>query len=216
MVWPGKIQKRTTCSTPITFVDYLPTFAELTGASLDAHEQPVDGVSLVPLMMGKSISERAIYWHFPLYANLSGRVRKSKPSGTFPVFGTKRLYWRGVPATAIRRGNYKLLYFYEDKSIKLFDLANDIGESKDLSKTQPEIADRLLKELKAWTTATNAPTPTQLNPEFNPKGNTKSKKKKSKPAAGNQPKVSADMIHKQQFMLVNVSRFNPAFLGAIQ
>ena len=216
MVWPGKIQKRTTCSTPITFVDYLPTFAELTGASLDAHEQPVDGVSLVPLMMGKSIPERAIYWHFPLYANLSNRVRKSKPSGTFPVFGTKRLYWRGVPATAIRRGNYKLLYFYEDKSIKLFDLANDIGESKDLSKTQPEIADRLLKELKAWTTATNAPTPTQLNPEFNPKGNTKSKKKKSKPAAGNQPKVSADMIHKQQFMLVNVSRFNPAFLGAIQ
>ena len=167
-------------------------------------------------MMGKSIPERAIYWHFPLYANLSNRVRKSKPSGTFPVFGTKRLYWRGVPATAIRRGNYKLLYFYEDKSIKLFDLANDIGESKDLSKTQPEIADRLLKELKAWTTATNAPTPTQLNPEFNPKGNTKSKKKKSKPAAGNQPKVSADMIHKQQFMLVNVSRFNPAFLGAIQ
>jgi len=148
-------------------------------------------------MMGKSIPERAIYWHFPLYANLSGRVRKSKPSGTFPVFGTKRLYWRGVPATAIRRGKYKLLYFYEDESFKLFDLLNDIGESKDLSKTQPEIAAGLLKELKAWTTTVNAPTPTALNPEFNPKSKTKTKKSKSKPASGNQPEVSTDKIHKQ-------------------
>ena len=169
MAWPSKIKKGTTCDTPITFVDYLPTFAELTGASLDDHKQPIDGVSLVPLMMGETIPERAIFWHFPLYANLSGRVDKASAPGTFPVFGTEQLYWRGVPATAIRRGNYKLLYFYEDQSVKLFDLANDIGESKDLSKTRPEIAARLLKELKEWTTAVDAPTPTQLNPLFNAK-----------------------------------------------
>ena len=169
MTWPGKIQKGTTCATPITFVDYLPTFAELTGASLDDHKQPIDGVSLVPLMMGETIPERAIFWHFPLYANLSGRVDKASAPGTFPVFGTERLYWRGVPATAIRRGNYKLLYFYEDQSVKLFDLANDIGESTDLSTTQPEIATRLLKELKEWTTAVDAPTPTRINPLFKPK-----------------------------------------------
>ena len=119
--------------------------------------------------MGKSIPERAIFWHFPLYANLSSRVDKAKAPGTFPVFGTDRLYWRGVPATAIRRGNYKLLYFYEDQSVKLFDLANDIGESKDLSKSQPEIASRLLEELKDWTTRVDAPTPTQLNPLFTAK-----------------------------------------------
>jgi len=169
MAWPGKIQKGATCSTPITFVDYLPTFADLTGASLEAHTHPLDGVSLVPLMMGKSIPERSIFWHFPLYANLSGRVRKAKPSGTFPVFGTKRLYWRGVPATAIRRGNYKLLYFYEDETIKLFDLVNDIGESKDLSTTLPDIAAQLLKELKEWTIAVDAPIPTRLNPLFKAK-----------------------------------------------
>ena len=169
MTWPGKIQKGTTCATPITFVDYLPTFAELTGASLDDHKQPIDGVSLVPLMMGETIPERAIFWHFPLYANLSGRVDKASAPGTFPVFGTERLYWRGVPATAIRRGNYKLLYFYEDQSVKLFDLVDDIGESTDLSTTQPEIAARLLKELKEWTTAVDAPTPTRINPLFKPK-----------------------------------------------
>ena len=98
------------------------------------------------------------------------------------------------------------MYFYEDESIKLFDLVNDIGESKDLSKTQPEIADRLLKELKAWTTAVNAPTPTALNPEFNPKSKTKTKtkksksKSKSKPASGNQSEVPADKIHKQSLL----------------
>ena len=185
MVWPGKIQKGATCSTPITFVDYLPTFAELTGASLDAHGQPIDGVSLVPLMMGNSIPERAIFWHFPLYADLSGRVKKARAPGTFPVFGATRLYWRGVPATAMRRGNYKLIYFYEDQSFKLFDLGKDMGESKDLSRTRPKIAAQMLKELKDWTTTVNAPTPTQLNPEFNPKA--KKRKKKSKPASKKKP-----------------------------
>ena len=132
------------------------------------------------------------------------------------MFGTERLYWRGVPATAIRRGNHKLIYFYEDESIKLFDLVNDIGESKDLSKTQPEIADKLLKELKAWTTAVDAPTPTALNPEFNPKSKTKTKKSKSKPASGNQSEVPADKIRKRQSLLLNASRSNSGFQGAIQ
>ena len=183
MAWPGKIQKGTTCDTPITFVDYLPTFAELAGVTLDADQQPVDGVSLVPLMMGKSIAERAIFWHFPLYANLSSRVKKADAPGTFPVFGTDRLYWRGVPATAIRRDNYKLLYFYEDESFKLFDLVNDISESTDLSATQPEIAARLLKELKEWTAAVDAPIPDRPNPSFSAASNAKASKTKPAPVA---------------------------------
>ena len=147
MVWPNRIQPGSTCDTPITFVDYLPTFAELTGTSLAQSKYPVDGVSMLPLMMGKAIDERAIFWHFPLYANIDHRVAP----GTFPVFGTDHLYWRGVPATVIRRGKYKLLYYYEDQSFKLFDVVNDIGESKDLSEELPEIAAKLLAELKAWT-----------------------------------------------------------------
>ena len=115
-------------------------------------------------------------------------------SDAFSVIGTKRLYWRGVPATAIRRGNYKLLYFYEDESIRLFDLASDIGESKDLSKTQPEIADRLLKELKSWTTAVNAPIPTRLNPSFKTKRDKNAVQ--TQPAPGSQTKVQPDEAHK--------------------
>ncbi len=165
MVWPEKIEAGSTNDTPITFVDYLPTFAELSGTSLTQSKYPVDGVSLLPLIKGKDISDRAIFWHFPLYANIDHGVHP----GTFPVFGTNLPYWRGVPATVIRRGKYKLIYYYEDQSVKLFDVVNDMGESKDLSEEQPEIAAQLLAELKAWTTAVEAPVPNKLNPVFNPK-----------------------------------------------
>ena len=164
MAWPNRIHPGSTCDTPITSVDFLPTFAELAGTSLAQSKYPVDGVSMLPLMMGKAIDERAIFWHFPLYANIDHGIAP----GTFPVFGTDRLYWRGVPATVIRRGKYKLLYYYEDQSSKLFDVVNDIGESKDLSAEQPEIAAQLLAELKAWTAAVDAPVPDRINPVFNP------------------------------------------------
>ena len=165
MVWPNKIHPGSTNDTPITFVDYLPTFADLAGTSLAESKHPVDGVSMLPLMMGKNITERAIFWHFPLYANIDHSVQP----GTFPVYGTDNLYWRGVPATVIRRGKYKLLYYYEDQSSKLFDVVNDMGEAEDLSTKQPEITAQLLAELKAWTAAVDAPVPDRINPVFNPK-----------------------------------------------
>ncbi|MFC1765051.1 sulfatase-like hydrolase/transferase, partial [Planctomycetota bacterium] len=164
MAWPSKIQPGSSCDTPVTFVDYLPTFAELVGTSLAQSKYPVDGVSMLPLMKGQAIDERPIFWHFPLYANVDHAVAP----GTFPVFGTDNLYWRGVPATVIRRGNYKLLYYYEDQSVKLFDVVNDMGETQDLSAKQPEIAAQLLAELKAWTAAVDAPVPDRINPVFNP------------------------------------------------
>ena len=164
MVWPDRIRPGSSCDTPITFVDYLPTFAELTGSSPVNSKYPIDGMSMLPLMIGKAIPERAIFWHFPLYADLDHGVHP----GTFPVFGTDRPFWRGVPATVIRRGNYKLFYFYEDQSVKLFDVVNDMGESKDLSQEKPEIAAQLVAELKVWTTAVDAPVPDRINPVFNP------------------------------------------------
>lgn len=167
MVWPNRIQPGSNCNTPITFVDYLPTFSEVGGTTQLQRKYPVDGVSMLPLMMGETIPERAIFWHFPLYANLDN---KAAP-GTFPVFGTDNLYWRGVPATVIRRGNYKLLYYYEDQSFKLFDVVNDMGETEDISTKQSEIAAQLLMELKAWTSTVNAPVPDRINPVFNPNYN---------------------------------------------
>ena len=83
MVWPERIQPGSSCDTPITFVDYLPTFAELAGTSLAQSKYPVDGVSMLPLMMGNEISERAIFWHFPLYANIDHGVAPWNFSGSW-------------------------------------------------------------------------------------------------------------------------------------
>ena len=70
------------------------------------------------------------------------------------------------------------MYFYEDESIKLFDLVKDISESTDLSTSQSEIAARLLKELKEWTTAVDAPIPNRPNPSFSAGGIAKAGKAK--------------------------------------
>ncbi|MDF7823456.1 sulfatase [Pontiellaceae bacterium B12227] len=160
MSWPGTIKSGTVCDTPVTGVDYFPTFAELAGASLpDAASQPLDGVSLVPLMKGNPIAERAIYWHYPMY--LSGRVQVK------PVYGTNRMYWRATPCSIVRKGDWKLMQFFETGSVELYNIKEDIGETKDLAVSHPEKADELLKMLGKWQVKANADIPTSLNPAFN-------------------------------------------------
>ena len=66
MHWPAKIEAGTRCDQPITSVDFMPTFAEISGAALPTN-QPVDGVSILPLFESESFPERAIFWHYPLY-----------------------------------------------------------------------------------------------------------------------------------------------------
>ncbi|RMF37735.1 MAG: hypothetical protein D6753_17085, partial [Planctomycetota bacterium] len=104
MRWPGRIEPGSTCDTPITSVDFLPTFAGLAGAELPS-SQPVDGTDLSPLLEGQSIAERSIFWHYPLY--LQGRgLTIDLPDGG-------RYSWRGFPSTSMRRGDWKLIEFHE-------------------------------------------------------------------------------------------------------
>ncbi|QDS88048.1 Arylsulfatase [Rosistilla ulvae] len=159
MSWHGKIKPGTVCDTPVTGVDYMPTFAELTGAPL-ATDQPLDGVSIVPLMMGNAIARRAIYWHYPLYLNGEVQVK--------PIYGTDRMYWRGTPCSVIRMGDWKLMEFFETGSIELYNLRDDLGESSDLADQHPEKAAELLKVLKKWQVETDADIPRTLNPDFDP------------------------------------------------
>lgn len=141
MRWTGVIKPRSKSATPITSVDFLPTFAELAGVALPT-SQPVDGDSIVPLLQGGSaFRDRAIFWHYPLY--LTGRA---------------------TPASAIRKGNWKLIESFEDGHTELYNLANDISESRNLAETVPWKARELHQELIAWRRATNAVEPRQPNP----------------------------------------------------
>lgn len=160
MSWPGVIEAGTVCETPITGVDYLPTFAELAGARLPVN-QPVDGASIVPLMQGKqALQNRAIFWHYPLY--LAG----AQYNQVVNVHGTDKPYWRATPCGVIRKGDWKLIQFFEDDSIQLFNLKEDLGETTDLATKKQRKAQIMLEELKAWQKHTKAVIPSTLNPDF--------------------------------------------------
>ena len=158
MRWTGRVKAKTTCDTPITSVDFLPTFASVAGAKLPT-SQPVDGTDISPLLKGKSIPERSIFWHYPMYLSGTRGYEIDLPGG-------RTYIWRGYPSTAMRRGDYKMIEFHEDNSIGLYNLKDDPGEAKNLAESMPELAAKLRAELDAWQKDTKAPIPTVLNPEY--------------------------------------------------
>lgn len=160
MKWPGTISAGTTCDTPITSVDWMPTFAELSGAKLPDN-QPVDGVSLVPLLSGNPIPQRSIFWHYPLY--LAGQAPQDR---VVPVAGTSFHYWRAAPSSLICRGDWKLIHFLEDDRIELYNVAKDLSESINLAQSNPAKASELLQKLNRWRDETKAVMPSVLNPDF--------------------------------------------------
>ena len=138
--WPGRIAPGVS-DVPITSVDFFPTFVELAGLKPPA-DVPLDGVSLVPLFDGKSIERDALFWHFPEY------------------FGSPRDKVHSTPCGVIRSGPWKLLEFFEDGRLELYNLKDDIGETHNLAEKEPEQANELLKRLRAWRKGIHAPMPT--------------------------------------------------------
>ncbi len=157
MRWTNHIKAGSACETPITSVDYLPTFAGLAEAKLPT-AQPVDGVDLSPLMKGQPLAERSIFWHYPLY--LDGRGLKVK------MADGNEYSWRGFPSGSMRRGQYKLIEYFETDTVSLYDLEKDPGEQHDLSEEMPEMTAEMRAELDAWQAATQAPIPSTLNPAY--------------------------------------------------
>jgi len=126
--WPGHGKAGSICREPAIGTDYYPTVLEMAGIS-ELPAQHSDGRSLAGLFRGeKTLGRDALYWHFPHYSN----------------------HGMQSPGGAIRCGKYKLLEYFENGTIQLFDLESDPGEQNDLSQTRPEIADRLLKKLRRW------------------------------------------------------------------
>ncbi len=153
--WPGVIQPGSTTDVPVNGIDLMPTFAEIASAELPQN-QPVDGQSFVPVLKGESFyQDRSLFFHFPLY--LGGSV------SVLPSFDGEENYWRAVPSTVIMSGDWKLIYYYEYERYELFNLKEDISESRDLSTVKTATALKLLDELKTWTKDVNAPIPSVLN-----------------------------------------------------
>jgi arylsulfatase A-like enzyme len=138
---PGVTEPGSVSQVPVIGMDFYPTMLELAGLPLQP-KQHVDGVSLVPLLEGGEIAERALFWHYPHYGNQGGE-----------------------PSSIIRSGDWKLIYYHEDGRYELYDLSADIGEQNDLAPQQPETVAGLRKRLVAWLTETGAQFPAR-DPRF--------------------------------------------------
>ena len=134
--WPGKITAGTTSNEPVLTVDYAPTFME--AAKIQYAENTFDGESLVGLISeGRDLNREAIYFHYPHYA-----FHKQNDMGSI-----------------IRQGNFKLIHKFEKDEFELYDLANDISESKNLLASRPELAEKLKSKLLKWKKSVNAQNP---------------------------------------------------------
>jgi arylsulfatase A-like enzyme len=125
--WPGMVVAGSVCEEPVQSTDFFPTMLEMAGLPL-MPERHRDGVSLVPLLKEEgTLGRDALFWHFPHYHGSGNR-----PSG------------------AVRMGRWKLIEWFEDGVVELYDLWNDPGEARDLSGDEPERARELLERLKEW------------------------------------------------------------------
>ncbi len=126
-------------------VDFYPTLVEVAKAEKPENTL-LDGLSLVPTLVDGKMEERALYWHFPAYLN----ARKGKDG---------RLDFRTTPVSVIRKGDFKLIYYYETRHWELYDLAADIGESENLAKINTEKVTELGTLLVTWLKDTGADLP---------------------------------------------------------
>ncbi|MDE3741798.1 sulfatase [Maribacter polysaccharolyticus] len=152
--WTHKIKAGTKNTTPITNLDFLPTFAEL--VNIDVSSKVLDGVNILPLLKGERIAERNLYWHFPVYLQA---YSKGKDGGRDPLFRTR-------PGSTILADNWKLHHYFEDNSLELYNLSTDLGEQDNLITTHPKKAKELFRMLDIWRTKMNAPIPNRINPNY--------------------------------------------------
>lgn len=145
--WPGKIEAGTRSSVPVTGVDFYPTFVTLAHGKTASD---LDGKDIFTLVANNE-KDRDLFWHFPAYLESYLNGGKS---------------FRAKPYSCIRSGNWKLIYNYEDKSIELFNLREDLGETHNLSESNPEKRNELYLKLMKWIEKTNAPIPAELNPYY--------------------------------------------------
>jgi len=159
--WPGVTKAGTTCDVPTIHVDIYPTLSEIAKASAP-EGQPLDGESLVALFRdpAASLKREAIFQHFPGY------------------LGAGQDTWRTTPVGLIEVGDWKLMEFFEDSRLELYNLKDDIGESKNLATEMPDKTKELHTKMVAWREAIQAPMPTKNTPSAEaPKKKGKGKKK---------------------------------------
>ncbi len=141
--WPGKVPADSRCDIPLITMDVYPSLAGLAGAIMPT-SQPCDGLSLVAVLGDPTarLSRDTLHWHLPHYHH-------------------------STPASALRQGDWKLIEFFEDGSLELYNLKNDPGEKTNLAKTESSRATAMHTALQDWRKYSNALLPVP-NPNHDP------------------------------------------------
>ena len=144
-----------TCREPVIGVDFYPTLMEAANVKR-RNATPLDGRSLMPLLKDASASlgRPALFWHFPAYLQ-----------GYTPRHGA----FRTTPAAAVRMGDWKLIEYFEDGALELYNLKNDLGEKTNLAELESGKVKELHAAMLKWRKETKAPVPTEKNPGYDPK-----------------------------------------------
>jgi arylsulfatase A-like enzyme len=140
--WPGITRGGAVVDHEVISTDFLSTICECTGTPI---REAGDGRSLFPLLRGHKQGTRPLFWHYPHYSDQGGR-----------------------PAAAVREQEWKLIRFYEDDRLELYNLQNDPGERRNLIRLEGARARRLNETLTDWLHAVDAAMPTP-NPAYDPK-----------------------------------------------
>ena len=145
---PG-IEARSESHVPVIGYDLFPTIAEWVGASASLPGN-LDGGSLHAVLRngGTGAVERgteALIWYYGAYRNQK----------------------HVAPQTALRRGNYKLIWELDSQRTYLFDLDGDLSETTDLTRFRPQIAESLFDELRTYLMGVGTEFPT-VNPDYDP------------------------------------------------
>lgn len=126
--WPRVAQAGRVIHEPVISNDLYPTCLSAAGVTLKPN-QHMDGFNLKSLLADmKSLPPRSLFWHFPHY-------------NKYPF---------SHPSSVIRRGKWKLIETFDPAGVELYNLNDDLGETKNLADTDPNRRDALLRELNAW------------------------------------------------------------------
>jgi arylsulfatase A-like enzyme len=142
--WPGVTPHGAVCKEPVHLADLFHTLVAGAGL-LPAKDSVADGLDLSPLLKAPAgkLDRDALFFHYPHY------------------------YETTTPVGAVRSGEWKLLEYFEDNRVELYNLKDDLGEKTNLGTKHPDLAIRLRKRLHDWRKSVDAAMPTP-NPDFKP------------------------------------------------
>ena len=138
--WPGVVEAGTRCDKYLIIEDFYPTLLEMAGVKAD-DGYVTDGISFMPMLTGTGDTsrDRALYWNFPnIWGNEGPGINLN---------------------CAIRKNEWKLIYYYATGEKELYDICHDIGEKVNLANERPDVVESLSRELGEYLRAAGGQRP---------------------------------------------------------